>query len=246
MKKFLSLLLCLLLFLQVSPLSLAENTPDGGDPPTVIRTAKDFVRFAENCASDTYSRGKAFELAADLDLSDSDFEPIPWFGGSFDGKNHRITGLRFAKDGSRQGLFRIVAEGASVSNLRVSGTVTPGGSGCYAGGIAGINSGTLSGCSFEGTVSGLECIGGIAGHNSVTGTITGCSFRGDVTAEHQAAGIAGLNDGTILDSENLGSVNTVAITPHEQPVDSLLNAHFDISQISESDFLNLSNIGGIA
>ena len=244
MKKTLSLLLCLLLFLQVSCLTFAEEPTE--EAPIVIRTAKELLRFAQNCASDTYSIGRNFVLEADIDLSETDFSPIPWFGGSFDGQNHRITGFRYTRDGSRQGLFRVVAEGAVVSNLKVFGTVTPGGTGCFIGGIAGVNSGTISDCSFEGTISGMEDVGGIVGHNMVSGNIHRCTFTGNATAEHQVAGIVGLNDGTILSCMNQGSINTVAIIPKEQNVDSLLNAHFDISQISEDDFLNLSNIGGIA
>ncbi|MBQ9662073.1 MAG: hypothetical protein IJV41_05585 [Oscillospiraceae bacterium] len=244
MKKLLSLLLCLLLLLQLSCFVFAEDASE--DATTVIRTAEELVRFAQNCASDTYSAGRSFALGADIDLTGTDFSPIPWFGGSFDGRNHRITGLRYTRDGSRQGLFRVIAEGATVSSLRVSGTVTPGGTGCYVGGIAGVNSGTVTDCSFEGTVSGMEDVGGVVGHNTVTGTVARSGFTGDVTAEHQVGGIAGLNDGILLECSNLGAVNTVAITPREQSVDSLLNAHFDISQVSEDDFLNLSNIGGIA
>ena len=75
MKKTLSLLLCLLLFLQVSCLTFAEEPTE--EAPIVIRTEKELLRFAQNCASDTYSIGRNFVLEADIDLSETDFSPIP-------------------------------------------------------------------------------------------------------------------------------------------------------------------------
>ena len=245
MKKTLSLLLCLLLLLQVAGFALAEESNADAEL-TVILNADEFLHFAEHCCKDTYSAGKTFVLGADIDLSGRTFSPVPWFGGHFDGNGHMISGLSYDMDGSRQGLFRVVAAGAEVSRLSVSGSIRPGGTGCEVGGIVGVNYGTLSDCSFDGTVSGVENIGGIVGHNTLSGTVYRCTFSGDVTGEHQVAGIVGLNDGNVSNSANLGSINTVSVTPRQQPVDTLLSAGFDISQLSEDDFLNLSNIGGIA
>ena len=250
MKKRLSVFLCLVMLLSLLPVAFAaeENSAAGEDelPRIAIRSSEEFVRFAAQCSSDLYSKGKRFVLESDLDLSGTAFSPVPWFGGVFDGGGHTIRGFRFDADGSRQGLFRIVAEGGVVRNLRVVGTVTPGGTACIVGGIAGVNRGTLENCSFEGTVAAIETGGGIVGHNTASGTVRDCSFSGSLTAEHQAAGIAGLNDGSLVRCTNRGEVNTVAVTPAQPKTDSLLSRPFDISQLSEDDFLNLSNIGGIA
>ena len=75
MKKTLSLLLCLLLFLQVSCLTFAEEPTE--EAPIVIRTAKELLRFAQNCASDTYSIGRNFVLEADIDALYRDTGYIP-------------------------------------------------------------------------------------------------------------------------------------------------------------------------
>lgn len=48
-------------------------------------------------------------------------------------------------------------------------------------------------CSFSGTVSGLDSIGGIAGINEAQGEIINCAFSGSVTGEHYVGGIAGQN-----------------------------------------------------
>lgn len=246
MKKTLSILLCLLLLLPISLPCLAEEPAEEEDI-VVIQSAAEFLSFAESCSRDIYSVGKTFVLEANIDLAGLPFSPVPYFAGSFDGKNHTVSGFRFSADGSRQGLFRVVAEGAEISNLRVEGSVEPGGTAVDIGGIAGSNYGSIRSCSFHGSVSGIENVGGIVGYNQSNATVSDCSFRGNLTGEHQAGGIAGQNDGTLTSCVNMGDINTVAITPTDTG-GSLFGgtAHFDISQLSEEEFLNLTNIGGIA
>ena len=248
MKKTLSALLCFLLLFQFPLTCFAEeagSVPDG-EEIIAIRSADDFLRFAEGCSRDTYSAGKSFVLEANIDLSDLDFSPIPYFAGSFDGKQHTVSGFHFEGDGSRQGLFRVVAAGAKISGLHVEGSVKPGGTATDIGGISGVNLGSILNCSFRGEVSGIENVGGIAGSNLSGGLVSGCFFRGSLLGEHQVGGIAGQNDGTLISCVNMAEINTVAITP-ANPEESLFGGkRFDLSQLSEDDFLNLSNIGGIA
>ncbi len=247
MKKAFSLLLSLMLLFQLSAISFAENETEPSAETVAIRSAEDFLRFAEGCSRDSYSVGKSFILEADIDLTGLSFSPVPYFAGSFDGKQHTVSGFHFENDGSRQGLFRVVTEGALITGLHVEGSTTPGGTASDIGGLAGVNSGTISTCSFQGTVSGIENVGGIVGRNTSTGVISGCFFRGSLTGEHQAGGIAGQNDGILSSCVNMAEINTAPVTPVE--TDGSLfsgDAHFDISQLSEDDFLNISNIGGIA
>ncbi len=234
MKRIAAALLALLLLTALCPAAFAE------EPERIrISSTADFRRFAEACCEESYSAGRVFELTADLDLSNTDFAPVPYFAGIFHGNGHLIAGLSVTGEGSRLGLFRRVAEGAELHGLKVRGSVTPGGTACFIGGLVGENAGVLDACSFEGTVGGIENVGGIAGRNTGTGRISGCSFSGALTAEHQAGGVAGVNEGLITNCVNSGSVNTVAITPAGE-------MRFDLSAIHEDDFLNLANIGGIA
>ena len=243
-----ALLLCLLLTVQLllQPVPVhAEKAKEESSTP--ISGTEEFLRFASGCSSSAYSAGKRFSLEADIDLSGTDFQPVPWFGGVLEGNGHSIRGLLFDGAGSRQGLFRTVAPGAELRNLKVSGTVTPGGTASLVGGIAGVNRGSIVSCVFEGNVSGLETVGGIVGHNTAEGTVTGCRFSGSLSGEHQAGGIAGLNDGTVSHCISSGAVNTTAPSISTGSADlRLMERNFDISQLSEDDFLSITNIGGIA
>lgn len=239
MKKLLALFLSLLFVLSFVPFALAAETEETQTPSVSIASLDGFLSFAEACALESYSKGRVFSLDCDLDLSGADFSPIPYFAGTFLGGGHRIRGLEISGDGSRVGLFRQIAEGGAVQDLLVQGKVMPGGTRLSIGGVAGENRGTIENCSFEGSVAGLENVGGIAGTNGSSGRIIDCRFDGAVKAEHQAGGIAGDNLGLISGCRSEGSVNNEPITPERK-------RSFDLSAFSEDDFLDLSNIGGIA
>lgn len=237
MKRIRSLLALLLAALLCLTLSAAAWAEEDAEAVTAIRSVADFLAFSEGCAVESYSAGKTFSLEADLDLTGTDFAPVPYFAGIFEGNGHLILGLSITGDGSRQGLFRTVAEGAEVRALRVRGTVEPGGSACFVGGIAGVNLGRLEDCEFEGRVCGVDAVGGIVGQNP--GEMSGCVFRGTVAGEHSAGGISGENGGSINGCVNEGSVNAEPVTPRSEP-------RFDLASLSEEDFLDLADLGGIA
>lgn len=65
-------------------------------------------------------------LTDDID-ADGAAVSIPIFLGDFDGKGHKITGLRPTESCSECGLFSRVESGASVRNLSVEGEVIPAG-----------------------------------------------------------------------------------------------------------------------
>ena len=73
-----------------------------------IYSADDLVQLSKSCKLDTYSQGKTVYLDNDVDLSGSDFVPIPTFGGMFEGQGHTVSGLELSGDASHMGLFRYV------------------------------------------------------------------------------------------------------------------------------------------
>ncbi len=208
-KKLLSLLICLLILASL-PLSVfADETEAKAEIQSLsISTVKEFLRFAESCRLDSYSKNLSVSLENDLDLSGVDFQGIPIFFGSFDGKGHSISGLNITVESSAVGLFRYLEEGAFVSSLHLSGEILPAGSRSSVGSFAGINRGTIENCSFSGTVAGNDYVGGIAGENQLSGLIQNCSTEGRVSGKHFSGGIAGISKGVIRSCENRALINT--------------------------------------
>lgn len=221
----------------------AANTSAAGQTAKrelIISDAAGLLNFAENCRLDSYSKDLYVTLSADITLS-GDLTPIPIFGGTFDGNGHTISGLNITGDGSYAGLFRYVRRGALVKDLTVKGTVSPAGSAEYVGGIAGSNSGNITGCTFDGSVKGINYVGGIAGINENSGLISNCSSSGAISGEHLSGGIAGSSSGTILNSTSRCSVNTTA----SEAKLSIRDIDWD-SIISQEEPSSMSDAGGIA
>lgn len=132
------------------------------------------------------------ELTADIDLAGSDFFAIGGradeggtpFQGHFNGNGHTVN-LALEIEANNQGLIGVVADGAIVENVIVTGSVSAKG---YAAGIVGATNGA-------GKV-----------------VIQNCGNEADVTvAEANAAGILGVDDGsamqvTILNCYNTGNI----------------------------------------
>ncbi|WP_158098675.1 GLUG motif-containing protein [Flavonifractor sp. An112] len=206
--KFLSLLLAAILLLSLmAPAALAAGSAD----TVYLRTAEDLTEFSQNCTLDSWSQGKTVYLEADIDLTGVDFTPIPTFGGTFEGQGHTISGLFLTGSGNVRGLFRYIQPTGAVRDLNVTGTISPSDRKNTLGGLVGENQGAITNCSFSGTVSGADSIGGIAGINEAQGQIINCTFSGSVTGEHYVGGIAGQNYGSIIQCENSGSINTTEV-----------------------------------
>ena len=206
-----------------------------------IRTAEDLADLAENCTLDSWSRTKTVFLENDIDLTDEDFSPIPTFGGTFEGQGHTISGISLTESGDVQGFFRYIQSSGTVRNLTVEGEISPSDRKNTLGGIAGSNRGTIDGCSFDGTVSGADSIGGLTGINELEGQIINCSFSGSVTGEHYAGGIAGQNLGTVIQCENSGSINTTEVDAEIDP------ENINREQINSAENVpSCTDVGGIA
>ena len=184
-------------------------TIDAEENKITISSSKDFVNFAKKCTLDTYSVGKTVNLTCDIDLSDTDFAPVPTFGGTFSGNGHTISGIKFTKNGSKSGLFRYIQYCGKVTGLTVKGDFLPSGTKSFIGGIAGENNGLIENCTFDGKIAGDNVIGGIAGKNGSSGKIVSCQTYGSVIGENSSGGIAGKNDGFISNCTNDAQVNTV-------------------------------------
>jgi len=209
-----------------------------------LSTPEDLLALAENCISDAWSREQVVVLKNDIDLSGTEFTAIPTFGGTFLGQGHTVSGLRLTGEVTALGFFRYLQKGALVEDLHLKGIVQPAKSGNLdIGGIVGVNSGTVKNCSFTGTVSGTERIGGIAGRNKVSGIIEGCSISGIVYGDHYVGGIAGENLGVIRECVNEAEVNNQV---DHNSVSAMMSGLSLESFTARESISDATNIGGIA
>ncbi len=212
-----------------------------------INTVEDLLALAGNCTLDTWSQGKTVVLQADIHLEGGEFLPIPTFGGTFDGNGHSITGLEISAKVSQAGLFGVVQEGAVIKNINVSGSVHPSGKINAVGGIVGENYGKLTNCSFTGTVSGEQNVGGIAGLNGYSGEVQNCRTSGNVLGENMTGGIVGYNQGTVTGSKNDASVNDVSVDPSISLDDIELDISMDVTKLNGMNLASAAmDTGGVA
>lgn len=242
-----SLVMCMLIamlpadFYAVENESVEELTTEVPENAIYLSTEEDLLELVENCRVDAWSVGKVIVLKNDIELSNTNFQGIPTFGGVFLGQGYTIKGLYIEGEGSVMGFFRYLQETAIVSNLNLTGTVIPEGSRCVVGGLAGENAGIILNCTFDGLVAGSEQIGGIVGKNRTTGVIENTKVSGTVYGNHFIGGIVGENHGVIRSCENLAEVNTQSIQNNiaieDITLESLVN-----TEVSN----NATDIGGIA
>ncbi len=207
-----------------------------------LSAPEDILSLAENCVSDAWSRDKVVVLKNDIRLNDVDFEGIPTFGGTFLGQGFTVSGYRLTQQQNAVGFFRYLQKTAVVEDLHLKGTVQPAKSGNLdIGGLVGVNSGTVRNCTFTGTVSANERIGGIAGRNKVSGIIEGCTTSGTVYGDHYIGGIAGENQGVIRGCVNLAEVNT-----HVDHNSVSMGGISVESLLQKESISDATNIGGIA
>ncbi|MBQ5317404.1 MAG: hypothetical protein J6I96_07600 [Oscillospiraceae bacterium] len=211
-----------------------------------ISSGADFLVFATLCTLDSYSKGKTFVLDDDIVLSEGTFMPVPSFSGTFDGGGHKISGFTLKQDCSSCGLFRFVEKSGRIKDLNVDARIIPTGTSEKCGGIAGVNRGVITGCTFSGEINGKRIMGGIAGVNEETGMIASCTSEGTVTAEHYSGGITGYNSGFVIRCENKADVNTT-------PLDIAIGLNtIDVNDLtfekltSAESIAAISDIGGIA
>ena len=168
-------------------LSLFYGSGTTSDPYQITST-EDFIIFSEQNSPDKTFSDIYFILTNNIDLTDTEFKPIEYFSGSFDGQNNSVRGLNIVDESQYKniGLFCIVNNG-TVSNLNVEGTVhrvskrsDQDGFTNGIGGVVGVcNNGTIKNCTFKGSVMSeanevFDYIGGVVGCIQMNSAIIGC------------------------------------------------------------------------
>ena len=146
-------------------------------------------------------------LAADIDLTGTEWTPIPGYAGTFDGGGKTITGLTINQSATDNvGLFASIEDKGTVKNLKLDKVNVTANS--NVGAIAGQNRGTIENCSVSGSVTGLSdnsFVGGIAGLH-YGGTITDCHSSATVEGIAYIGGVAGQSNDIITACYSTGNV----------------------------------------
>ena len=161
-----------------------------------VTTSKQLMDWAEEVRKG--NRSLDCTLAADITLTE------PWtpvgtdyqnpYTGTFDGKGHTIRGLTVTGSNEYAGLFGYIGSGGTVKNVKlVNVQITSDHQYAYAGGVAGMNDGTIENCSVSGSVSGnstYNSVGGVVG-SQWGGSITRCSSSATVKGTGGVGGVVG-------------------------------------------------------
>lgn len=201
-----------------------ESGDGSRNTPYVIRTPQQLSYLASSALKGETYDGKYLSVAADIDMSDFNWVPIPDFRGTLYGNNFTISNLTVKNSSSitvKDGLYNIGFIGINrgsveyLNFLNINVNITYANVVC--GAVAGYNRGTVYDCDVSGTVkvnasaSGVVYVGGITGVNQKnagvfnsrsTAAVSGTSSASDV----YAGGIAGNNNGSITACSTSGDI----------------------------------------
>ena len=204
MKKFLAVLLTIVLIISVCPLGLIASA-DSYEGYTKIYTAADLYSIRNDLTA-------KYILMNDIDLTEATAEGGDWdyggrgwnpigsnnvygstaFSGIFDGNGYTISGMRInittipSGTGSSLCLGLFANNAGTIKNLHIEGAITmKNGESAAAGGVAAINNGVITACSNAATItmnggdtSDYTYVGGIVGKNY--GTVEKCYNTGEI------------------------------------------------------------------
>ena len=143
----------------------------------LIADVKNWKEFAILSQIETSPKGK---LVADINLGDEQ-AMIGSFNGIFDGQGHTLT-VNLTSTANVCGVFRYVADGATIQNLRIAGTIN--GAHRWIGGFVGEGTGTyyikncVSSVTINTTYSGDGVQGGFVAAQRGTLYMNDCIFNG--------------------------------------------------------------------
>ncbi len=189
-------------------------TPDGSSSnPWQVSSKADLEKVGSG--TDGWNMNHYYELTCDIDLGNSNFEPIGYdsgwgytaFTGHFDGKGYKIyngsigsAGVDYSSD-NYIGIF--AWNEGTIQNVGVDGVDVTGRA--RTAGLAGYNDGTIQNCYATGDIIGANDTGGLVGYNN--DTVKNCYATGDITGEGiYVGGLVGQNWGTLENCYATGNV----------------------------------------
>lgn len=196
-------------------------------------------------------------LTTDIALSTADGAAGNWYPigndknsykGTFDGQNHRVTGMVIRGEKNEQGFFGNIDGKGTVKNLKISGDINVTGDSLSTGGIAGYLEGKIIYCEYSGSVSGGMYVGGITGQTGLNAKVTECRNTASVAGTQSIGGITGaVSYGTISKCINTGSVGTEDKSQQAGGIVGLMSNYAVVEGCyNTGTVIGKKNLGGLA
>lgn len=196
-------------------------------------------------------------LTTDIALSTAEGAADNWYPigndknsykGTFDGQNHRVTGMVIRGEKNEQGFFGNIDGKGTVKNLKISGDINVTGDSLSTGGIAGYLEGKIIYCEYSGSVSGGMYVGGITGQTGLNAKVTECRNTASVAGTQSIGGITGaVSYGTISKCINTGSVGTEDKSQQAGGIVGLMSNYAVVEGCyNTGTVIGKKNLGGLA
>lgn len=196
-------------------------------------------------------------LTTDIALSTAEGTAGNWYPigndknsykGTFDGQNHRVTGMVIRGEKNEQGFFGNIDGKGTVKNLKISGDINVTGDSLSTGGIAGYLEGKIIYCEYSGSVSGGMYVGGITGQTGLYAKVTECRNTASVAGTQSIGGITGaVSYGTISKCINTGSVGTADKSQQAGGIAGLMSNYAVVEGCyNTGTVIGKKNLGGLA
>lgn len=196
-------------------------------------------------------------LTTDIALSTAEGTAGNWYPigndknsykGTFDGQNHRVTGMVIRGEKNEQGFFGNIDGKGIVKNLKISGDINVTGDSLSTGGIAGYLEGKIIYCEYSGSVSGGMYVGGITGQTGLNAKVTECRNTASVAGTQSIGGITGaVSYGTISKCINTGSVGTEDKSQQAGGIVGLMSNYAVVEGCyNTGTVIGKKNLGGLA
>ena len=233
MKKWITVILCIITVLMIIPTTAMAESKDDWDGYIPISTKEELNNIRMNLngkyyltndivfnpedfeeGGAFYNEGEGWIPIGNVYSADSKSYQCETFYGILNGNGYCISGLKINSSKSIYvGLFGENAGTICNLGLSYSKIVANSETSVYSGGIAAVNYGLIRSCyncaSVDGFAKSAAKVGGITGYN--VGSVNLCYNTGNIYAYisssgHYAGGIVGHNSGTISTSYNIGNV----------------------------------------
>lgn len=196
-------------------------------------------------------------LTTDIALSTAEGTAGNWYPigndknsykGTFDGQNHRVTGMVIRGEKNEQGFFGNIDGKGTVKNLKISGDINVTGDSLSTGGIAGYLEGKIIYCEYSGSVSGGMYVGGITGQTGLNAKVTECRNTASVAGTQSIGGMTGaVSYGTISKCINTGSVGTEDKSQQAGGIVGLMSNYAVVEGCyNTGTVIGKKNLGGLA